>query len=281
MVGEVATGKGAIGFLTPIAVGAYGIGFYGGGAGYEDVIYATSGELVGFVAVEGAVFCPALFGTGVGVLEKSRLCEDGVDFIFLRDIEITGENGQFLAVGSHLGDALHDEFCRLAASFHANVVHVEVEEIEVAIGLKVDEMAPCADADAGCVPTKCGSVGSLVEPEIAVFNELYTFGIIEDGSVFASLFAIIAPNAYPSVAAKTCFEVHHLCVEDFLSAEDVGLLPSDLLTDGLAAAVPVVALDAVLTILVADIVAAYGEGLSRCSKSDEDADERANEVFHD
>ena len=116
---------------------------------------------------------------------------------------------------------------------------------------------------------------------MALFNELYAIRAVEDGGIFAVLLAVVASYANPAVAGQPLLKVEELGVEHFLSAEDVGMLPQNLVADGRAALLPAVALDAVTLVLVANVIAAHGELLGCGAEAEQGAQQKRKDISHD
>ena len=141
------------------------------------------------------------------------------------------------------------------------MVHVKIEVIELELRVLLPELAPCAYAYACGVPSELWRVGRLVEPEIALAQELYTVFLVEDGGVFASLLAVVATHTYIVVTVERGGEVAQLGVKHFLGSEYVGILKIDLVAYHLTSHVPYIARSVVTAVMVADVVSAYEERL--------------------
>ena len=80
---------------------------------------------------------------------------------------------------------------------------------------------------------------------------------VEDGRIFASLFAIVAAYAYVVVVVEVCAHVDKLLVQHLLRAKHVGGFKVYLVAQHLAACGPYVAVAVVATVVVTNVVRAY------------------------
>ena len=183
-------------------------------------------EVFCFEGVEGAVFRETYAGGIVRVFQQSRLGENGVNLIVLVHIEISGEDDR-KTIG-HFLDALHHQFGRLAPGHYAHMIHVEIEVVKglwslyiVAVGLFIGlvvlacfhrKLAPSADANTGRIPAQGGLVRRLVEPKVAMIEELELVFFVEDGLVFATMFAIVASYADVIISVQGFLHVKKLAV---------------------------------------------------------------------
>jgi len=118
------------------------------------------------------------------------------------------------------------------------------------------KLAPGADADAGCVPAQTWLLRRFAQPEVAVVEELDFVFFVEDRLKLAALFAVVTPNADVVVAVEAFEHVLKLTPQHLLCPEEVGGHEVDLVANHLAAFLPLVALNAVVPCLVADVVGA-------------------------
>jgi len=280
VVREVAAHHLAILVLRPVAVGKRSISANLGRGSYEDVIDTLVGPGLRSETVVCAVLGEPSGCIGVTVFKHAGTGEQGIQLISLRNVEIACQHCQLFAAVGHLGDTLHYQLGRFTASFHADVVHVKVEEYKFLFGLKVAETSPAADAVQCCVPAYAGLLWRLAEPEVAFLKQLHAFWVVENSGVFALPFAIIAPYAYPAIGGQALLQVHQLLVQHLLCSEDVGVLPDDLVADVLAALMPTIAVDAILLVLVSYVVAAYGELLGSHAYGAEEYHDECADVFH-
>lgn len=169
-----------VGRRCPIAVGQYAIMVHFELRRQEDVVDAALRLQVGLKGIEGSILAEALLGHGIRVVQQSRVGEDGVDFVVLVDIEVTREDDRRLTVGEFLY-LLHDELGPFASGDHSDMVHVQIEIIELHLGSLVAELTPSADSYAGGIPSESGTVGGLTEPEVAVVEQLQIVFFEEDG----------------------------------------------------------------------------------------------------
>ena len=69
-------------------------------------------------------------------------------------------------------------------------------------------------------------------------------------------------------------------MEHLLSAEDVRTFPQDLFAHWLATLVPTIAVNAVGSVLVADVIAAYSQLLCCSAGTEQTADDQGEDFFH-
>lgn len=134
---ELDFARGIVAFLgcgrltgCPVAEGEDPITIDGEMGREEDMIDTAGGFQIGTEGVEGAVFTQAEGGCLVAVGEMTLLGEDGIDFVGLIDVEIAGEDGG-KAVGDGIDLAYH-QLSPLTTGFDTDMIHVEVEEEEMA-----------------------------------------------------------------------------------------------------------------------------------------------------
>ena len=166
-------------FRSPVGVCKHAIAVHVERRRHKHVVDAAVRLQVGVERVERSVLCEAQTAALIRVLKDSRLGEDGVYLVILVYIEVARKNN-----GSTLGYLLylpHDKLRALAACRHAHVVHVKIEVIELELRVLLPELAPRAYAYACGVPSELWRVGRLVEPEIALAQELYAVFLVEDG----------------------------------------------------------------------------------------------------
>ena len=232
------------------------------------MVDAACSEIIRLERVERAVFRKANTGGIVGVFQETGVREDSIDFIVLVYIEVTSDEHR-RALG-YLAHTLHHQFGRLTTCHHTHMIHVEVEEIEdlrvflspiekaatLLFLLFHGKLAPSADADTDGIPAKTWLVGRLAQPEITVVEQLEFVRLIKNGLVFAAAYAVVATDADVVVAVETFLEITKLGIKHLLRAEDVGRHEVQLVTDDLAAFGPHLALDAVVGVLITDVVGA-------------------------
>ncbi len=151
------------------------------------------------------------------------------------------------------------------------MVHVEVEVIKHDViilfpaveetvaylfTLLHGEFAPCADADASCVPAQARLVRGFAQPEVAMVEETKFVFFVKDRLMLATALAVVATDTDKIVAVEAFEHVLKLSPQHFLCTEKVGSHEVHLVADHLAAFLPLVALDAVVPGLVADVVGA-------------------------
>ena len=93
-------------------------------------------------------------------------------------------------------------------------------------------------------------------------EQLDLIAIVEDIGMFASMFAIVAPKSDTIVIAQILQQVLTLCLQNFLSPEDIRVLKEYLCTEHRHALRPTVACLRIAIILVTDIITPYIERLS-------------------
>ena len=160
------------------------------------------------------------------------------------------------------------------------MVHVEVEVEEVKSCLFLFEFAPCADAYARCVPSQSWAVGCGAEPEVAVVEQFHTVFLIEDGFIFACLFAVVASHADEVVVVECGAHVTQLSHEHLLCAKHLWCFEVYLVAYHLTACCPHVAFLLVAAVAVAYVVSSYIERLCAHDHREEQCDGRNNGSFH-
>ena len=146
------------------------------------------------------------------------------------------------------------------------MVHVEIEEIKPFCTFSPIEQAmtlfqvfhckfaPSADADADRIPTQARLVGRLAEPEVTMVKELEFILFIKYGLMFATMLAIITPNADIIIAIQSLLHILELDIQHFLCSEYLRRHEVHLVANDLAALLPNFTLNAIVPILVTDIV---------------------------
>ena len=243
----------------------------------EDVVYAARAEAVGVEGVERAVLGEAQACRGVRVLQYARVGEYLEYLVVLVYVEVARHHhGSALGYLAYLA---HYELGGLTTRHDAHVVHVQVEVVELESRLQLLELSPRADAYACRVPAQLGRVGGLVEPEVAVVEELEVVFLVEYGRVLAGLLAVVAAHAYVVVVVECGTHVAELLHEHLLCAEGIGSLEVHLIAEHLAARGPHVAVLLVALVAVANVVGAHIERLCAQGCRHEQCHGGGNESF--
>ena len=85
-------------------------------------------------------------------------------------------------------------------------------------------------------------------------EELKFVSLIKDSFMFAASFTVITPDADIVVTIEGFFEITKLGIQYFLRPENIGRHKVHLVANDLAAFGPHLAVDAVIAILVADVI---------------------------
>lgn len=103
---------------------------------YENMVDAAVGLQRRIEIVERTVRRVTFLGGPVRIGEHARSGEGRIDMVVLVDVEIAREEHEFLRA-AHFADLRHHQFGALLACLHADMVHMQVEEPEAALGLSV------------------------------------------------------------------------------------------------------------------------------------------------
>ena len=133
------------------------------------------------------------------------------------------------------------------------------------------ELAPRAYPYASGVPSYLWLVRGLVEPEVAMVEQREVVFLVEQGGIFASLLAVVAPHADEVVVVEPGPEVAQLADEHLLGSEHVRSLEVDHVANHLAACCPHVALLLIAVVAIADVVSADEDGLRAHGHGEEQA----------
>ena len=124
-------------------------------------------------AVERTVRGVASSGGLVRIGQNARRDKGRIDMIVLVDVKVPGQDHELFGF-AHFADLRHHQLGALLAGLHPDMVHMQVEEPEAALGLQVEEMAPRADARQRGVPALVRTVGDLRKPEMAIVQQAET-----------------------------------------------------------------------------------------------------------
>lgn len=241
----------------PIAIGQHAIGIDLDLGRDKHMVNAALGEQIRVKGVERTVLGKTQACHIIGVLQQSRMREDGINLIRLIHIEITRDD-DWCAL-SDLADFPYNEFSGLTAGYHAHVIHVQVKEIEglVACRRLPREPSPSADADTGSVPTESRAVGRLAQPKVTVVQQAQAVILVEDSGILTASLTIITPDTDIVIAIQTIEHIDQLAMEDLLCAKDVGRHEIDLVADYLTTLVPDIPIDAVTIVFISDVIGAH------------------------
>ena len=125
------------------------------------------------------------------------------------------------------------------------------------------KLSPSTDTDTSSIPTQSGFVWGLIKPEVTMVEELKTVFFVENGLMFTTMYAIVTANADVVIAIQSFQHVVELDIQHFLCTENVGRHKVHLVANDLATLLPHFALDAIVPVLVADVIGANEHFLGR------------------
>ena len=138
---------------------------------------------------------------------------------------------------------------------------MKIEEEEPLLARHVLKLAPRANARQGCIPASGSNVGRLTQPEVARTKQAKAVRAIEDGTMLATAYAVVAAYADVPIGRQTRLQIVQLSGQTFLRTENVGSKKIDLCAKLGQAPLPTIPFQAVGRILVAHIVGADEQGL--------------------
>ena len=176
------------------------------------MVDAACSKVIGFESVECSVFRKTDACSFKRVLQQSRFCENGVDFVVLVHVEVACDKHR-CSLGN-LTNLCYYKFGSFATCHNTHMVHMKVEEIEHLLRLLLpsveepmtlfflslhSELAPSADTNADCIPAQAGLVRRLAEPEITVVKKLELVCFVKDSLVFATMLAIVIKSGFSRI----------------------------------------------------------------------------------
>ena len=191
--------------------------------GDEDVVNPARGHGLGVEIVEGAVGGVASFGRLVRIAQRLGAGQQRIDCIGLVDVEVARKETA-LARRAHRADAFKDQTAALGARPDADMVQVEVEEVEDNAALPVAEPAPRTDAGQRRIPPHARPPGTLREPEMAFIEQFEALAEVENRGILPLRRPVVAADANIGIVGQPVEHVVQLVVEHLLCAEDVEAL---------------------------------------------------------